>query len=527
MAEIEGIATIGDIPRHYGRMTPEKTAIVFEGERISWSSLDRHANRIANRLIEAGLAPGDHVAHFGKNTAAYFALLFGVAKAGGVLVGINWRLTPEELAYIVADSEARFLFADEGLTDIADHARTGLAKLETIVALNGRALGWPALADWLSAASDRDPDIAVAPSDVLFQMYTSGTTGRPKGAEITHEAVLIPRRMDALIPDRDWHRWTGEEVQLVQAPVFHLTGNVWAMIGLYVGATIVVHRDFDIERIFADIAGERISHAIFVPAMLGAMLQHPALGKTDFSSLKTIYYGASPIPLALLQRAVAVFRADFVQLYGMTEISGSATYLPPSDHDPSADNPRMRSAGKPFPWAEIRILDAEGRDVPAGSVGEVAIRAQTIMKGYWKRPEATAEVLRDGWFLTGDAGYLDGDGYLYIHDRVKDMIISGGENIYPAEVESCLYAHPDVLDVAVIGVPSEKWGEDVKALVVRRPGAELDADTLIAHARTHIAAYKCPRSVDFVDSLPRNASGKILKRELRKRYWQGRDRLVG
>ncbi|GAK32175.1 long-chain-fatty-acid--CoA ligase FadD13 [alpha proteobacterium Q-1] len=523
MARIEGIETIGDIVRHHGRLHPHKIALIFQGERIDYQSLDARSNQIAHALLAAGIKPGQRIAHFGKNSADYFALVFAAAKIGAVLVGINWRLSPAEARYILIDSESRLLFSDRDMPPLLEaDDQADNEPCRSILIGAGDESG---LMAFYRPHAKSDPQIAVDDDAVLYQMYTSGTTGHPKGAEITHKGVLLPRQMDDLIDAREWHRWTGDEVQLVQAPVFHLTGNVWAMIGLYVGATLVVHRDFDMDRIFDDIEREKISHAIFVPAMLMAMVQHPRAKTTDYQSLVAIYYGASPIPLDLLRHALSLFQSDFIQLYGMTEISGSATYLPAADHDPSGDNPRMRSAGKPFPWARIKIIDELGQSLPPHQVGEVLIKTDTVMRGYWKRPDATQAVLSDGWFHTGDAGLLDEDGYLYIHDRIKDMIISGGENIYPAEVESCLFAHPGIRDVAVIGVPSPQWGEAVKAIVVS-DDPSLEAEDVIAFARAQIAGFKCPRSVDFITALPRNASGKILKRDLRAPYWDQQDRQV-
>ena len=505
------LETLDAVIRHHARDRPEATAIVFEGSRLSYGELYRRASRIAQALIAAGIRPGDRVAHLGRNTAAYFELLAGVALARAVIVGINWRLSPAEVTYILDDSEARLLFADGDLAGLAEGA--ALAGADRIVSLDD-----PGFAVWRDAAPADDPQLASRPDEVLFQMYTSGTTGHPKGAEVTHYGVLGPRRREDEIPDAEWETLTDDAVQLVQAPVFHLTGNAWACIGLYAGATLVVHRDFDAGRILRDIARDRITHAIFVPAMFMALLQHPDLATSDLSSLRRVYYGAAPAPLDLVCRAMRALGCDFVQVYGMTEIGGSGTYLPPADHDPEGENPRMRSVGKPYPWVEIRILDPEtGRALPSGEIGEVALRTDMLMKGYWKRPEATADRIRDGWFLTGDAGSLDADGYLYIHDRVNDMIISGGENIYPAEVENCLFSHPDVADAAVVGAPSERWGETVRAVVVRRPGSDVTAEDIIAHARARIAHYKCPAEVIFTDALPRNAAGKVLRRELRRR----------
>lgn len=524
----QNIATIADIPRVHARAHPDKTALIFEERRFSYRALDEWADRIAQGLVSAGVKRGVRVAHFGQNTAHYFALLMGVAKAGGVLVGINWRLAAGEVAYILADSQAQVLVADGAMIDVAQEALKEVpatSRPALLLAIEGEKRGgdtpgWHDFSRWSERFPPRDPLVPVAPEDVIYQMYTSGTTGRPKGAEITHHAVIAPRSRDEMIAERDplWHVWNGEEVQLVQAPVFHLTGNVWALIGLHAGATLIVHRVFAPEAIFADIMRYRISHAIMVPAMLHALLRHPAFDEADLSSLRFIYYGGSPIALSLQCEAVRRFACRFIQIYGMTEIGGSACYLPAGDHDPEGRNPAMRSAGLAYPWVEVRIIDREGRDLPAGEIGEILLKTDTLMRGYWKRPEATAEVIRDGWFHTGDAGFIDERGYVHVEDRVDDMIISGGENVYPAEVEDALLAHPAVNEAAVIGVPSERWGEAVQAVVVLRPGMSVEEQELIDFVRQRIARYKAPHAITFAQSLPRNATGKILRRELRATY---------
>jgi acyl-CoA synthetase (AMP-forming)/AMP-acid ligase II len=284
-------------------------------------------------------------------------------------------------------------------------------------------------------------------------------------------------------------------------------------------------REFDPGVTLDMIQQHGITKLFLVPAAIRMVLQHPKARQTDYSSVGYICYGASPIPLDLLREAIDVFRCGFVQLYGMTETTGSATYLPPQDHD-VAGNERMRSAGKPFPGVRLKVVDDSGRPLPPRQVGEICIASPVNMLGYWHLPEATGKTLIDGYVHTGDAGYLDEDGYVYVHDRVKDMIVSGAENIYPAEVESALFGHPAVADVAVIGVPDDRWGEAVKAMIVLKPGKRATADEIIGFARERIAGYKLPKSVDFINELPRNPSGKILKRELRKPFWEGRDRHV-
>jgi long-chain acyl-CoA synthetase len=309
-------------------------------------------------------------------------------------------------------------------------------------------------------------------------------------------------------------------------PVFHIAGAGWGFFGLYNGAKNIVLSEFTPQSALETIATHRVTKLVLVPAAIKFLIEHPAAATTDFSSLKYVLYGASPIPLELLKNAMRVLKCGFVQVYGMTETTGAITYLPPEDHDPKG-NERMRSAGKPMPGVEVKIVDGEGRPRPTGEIGEVCIRSVQNMKGYWHLPAETAKTLdAEGWVHSGDAGFVDAGGYLFIHDRVKDMIVSGGENVYPAEVESAIFGHPAVADVAVIGVPDDTWGEAVKAVVVLKPGAKAAPDDIIAFARERIAGYKCPKSVDFIAALPRNPTGKILKRELRAHYWEGRERQV-
>jgi acyl-CoA synthetase (AMP-forming)/AMP-acid ligase II len=355
-------------------------------------------------------------------------------------------------------------------------------------------------------------------------MYTSGTTGFPKGALLSHRQLLVASASFEMVAD------TGaavhdDDVALVAMPLFHATGTCWVLAAMYVGTTIVILSRPDIAGIVAAIVQHRITRLVLVPAVMLAISLHLETVPADLGSVRLLIYGASPIPLGVLRRALVAFpNAGFVQVYGATETTGAVTYLPPEDHDP-AGNTRMRGCGKPYPANEIRIIDGDGNGLPLGEVGEIIIKSPTNMTGYHNQPEATAKVLVGGWYHSGDAGYLDADGYLYIHDRVKDMIVSGGENIYPAEVENALHEHPAVADCAVIGVPDAKWGEAVKAVVVKK--AEVTAAELIAFARTRIAGYKLPKSVDFIDALPRNASGKILKKDLRAPYWPEGGRQVG
>jgi long-chain acyl-CoA synthetase len=326
----------------------------------------------------------------------------------------------------------------------------------------------------------------------------------------------------------DMWRFDPASVNLAAMPMFHIAGSGWSMVGMYHGAQTVLLRDVDPARILEVIPEFGITNAFMVPAVIQFLLMTPGVDQTDFSTLRAIAYGASPITDAVLTKGMATFGCEFIQLYGLTETTGAITQLDGADHDPVNRPSLLRSCGKPYPWVEVRIVDPEsGTDKPTGEVGELWTRSPQNMKGYWNNPNATAATVDDdGWLRTGDAGFYDADGYLFLHDRVKDMIVSGGENIYPAEIENVLAKHPAVADVAVIGVPDERWGEAVKAIVVKAEGADPSEQELISFTREYLAGYKLPKSVDFADVLPRNPSGKLLKRELREPYWEGTGRRV-
>ena len=508
------IAGLADIVRVHGRQQPDVAAIVYAGRTTTYGELDRAASRVANALIAEGIGPQTRVAHLDKSTDQFFELLFGVAKANAVMVSVNWRLAPPEVLHIVNDAEAEILFVGQEYVPIAEKIRDGLKTVRKII-----AFGQP-FETWQEARPATDPNLPTRPTDTAVQFYTSGTTGLPKGAE------LMNRNFSSMMPlwTREWLLAPGVP-NLVCLPMFHIGGAGWGIAGLFAGATNHVVREFVPAEILATIQRERLQVMLLVPAMILFLLQAPQTHETDLSSLRLIVYGAAPIPAELLKQAMAVFPCGFQQVYGLTETTGAITVLPTADHDPN-DTKKLLSCGYAQEGVELRIVGDDGKDLPTGKVGEIAVRSAQVMGGYWKLPEATARAVQGDWFFTGDAGYLDDNGYLYIYDRVKDMIVSGGENIYPAEVESALFGHPAVADVAVIGVPDERWGEAVKAVVVRKPGADISAGALIGWARERIAGYKLPKSVDFIDALPRNPTGKILKRELRKPYWGDKVRQV-
>ncbi|HYM31893.1 MAG TPA: fatty acid--CoA ligase [Candidatus Cybelea sp.] len=521
MASADLMPTVADVARHHGRTRPERLAIHFHGRNITYGELDRKSNQVANALIAAGIKPQARIAILSKNSPEFFDLWFGATKADAVLVPVNFRLAGPEIAYVVNDAKAEILFVGADFYSQVEGIRGQLKTVREIVALDGAHADWPTFSEWCARQETSDPDLPLDPKHCAIQMYTSGTTGHPKGAQISHHNLM------ALLPSalEQWGNWHDKDVSLVCMPLFHIGGSGWGLVGLFKGVVNILTRDFEPVAILRMIPEHRISKILFVPAMMLFLLQVPQCRDTDFSSLELIVYGASPAPLDLLRNAVKVFGCGLAQVYGLTETTGAITYLGPEDHGEHAVE-RMKSCGKPMGGVELKVVDARGREVPAGEVGEIVCRTPQVMLGYWNLPQESARAVRDGWFYSGDAGYLDKDGYLFIYDRVKDMIVSGGENIYPAEVESALFGHPAIADVAVIGVPDPRWGEAVKAIVVKKPGAEVSVKELIDFARERIAGYKVPRSVDFMDALPRNPSGKILKRELRKPYWANRERQV-
>ena len=522
MSQYPQFNTLSDISRFHAVEHGDHIAQVFNGQKTSYQQLDQFANRVASGLASLVTAT-DRVAVLSKNNDYFFELLMGAGKCGVVLTPINWRLAAPEVQFILADSETRVLFIEASFLPLMEAVKDQLPLLTTVIVFDADTEDSKGYTQWRDQQASSDPAIAVNGYDVAMQLYTSGTTGHPKGVQLTHQGLLALRSAEHLVAP--WSQWDTSDVALVAMPLFHIGGTATGLIALYNGSTAVIMREVDPGEILHLIKTYQVTRTFLVPAVIQLLLDHPDCEPGIFSSLKILLYGASPIPAALLRRAVAVMPCGFAQIYGMTETGGSMTVLHPEDHrDPDAK--KMGSCGKPYPTVEIAIVDQQGDRLGPDQVGEIIIKSPSIMSGYWQLPEATASTLKEGWLFSGDAGYLDEEGYLYIYDRVKDMIVSGAENIYPAEVESVLYAHADVNDVAVIGVPDEKWGEAVKAVVIKKEGSSLTAEELVAFAREQIAGYKLPKSVDFVSELPRNASGKLLKKDIRKPYWAGLSRNI-
>lgn len=514
---IEIPTTTADYVRQWGAHRPDHLALKWDGGQLTYAELDERSSRVAQALQADGVGPGDRVAFLDKNGPEQIELFFGAAKLNAVPCPVNYRLAPPEVAFIVNDSEAKVFVVGDEFAAAVDKVSDDLAATRLIV------MG-PEYEGWIAAHDPQDPRQPQLPGDVAYQLYSSGTTGRPKGVQLSQAnleaGMSCYPEIFGIGPDA---------VSVVAMPLYHIGGGGWALVALRLGATDVLVREIVPDRLVDTIVGERVTHGFLVPAVLQFMLGVPGIASRDFSALEALLYGASPISEKVLASSIRTFGCRFVQAYGLTESTGTVVHLPAADHDPDGPNRhRLRGVGVPIPGTEAKIADAvTGGPVPTGEVGEIWIKGPTVMLGYWHMPDQTAATITpDGWLRTGDAGYQDADGYFYVHDRVKDMIVSGGENIYPAEVENAVMSHPDVADVAVIGIPSDKWGETPRAMVVRTPGSSLTEEELMAYCRERLAGFKCPTSVEWIAELPRNPSGKVLKKDLRAPFWAGRERKV-
>ena len=521
------IETLDAVLRTHAAERPEKIAMRAGDRAWTYREIQAESARVAHGLLDAGVGPQERVAFLDRNVPEYFTLLFGAAMINGVTLAVNWRLAAPEMEYILNHAQAKVLFIGE---EFLEHlAKMNLETVTTVVVLGSNAGEYTTYADWIADRDATDPALPCTQEDVCYQLYTSGTTGLPKGVELTHRNLMAA--MDA-----GAESWSidGDSVCMVAMPLFHIAGSGWAVAGFTQGAEMVLVFEMDPIEVLSLIEKHRVTNSLFVPAVLQVLSAMPEAATTDFSSFRKIVYGASPISEEVLVRSMKTFGCGFTQVYGLTETTGAITELQPEDHDPGGEKAHLlRSAGKPWGDVTIRIVDAETKkELPDGEVGEILCSTKQNMKGYWRNAEATDEAFPDGrdaegigFFRTGDAGFMR-DGFLFIHDRVKDMIVSGGENVYPAEIENVLMAHACVADAAVIGIPSEKWGETVKAIIVDAPGNPGSDEDLIAYCRENLAHFKCPTSIDRIEALPRNPSGKILKTELREPYWEGQTRRV-
>ncbi len=502
---------------YWARERPDGVALEEGERRTTYGEAEALTRQLMAFLAAHGVTKGDRFAYLGKNSDRYFLLLYAAGRMGAVIAPIGWRLAPREIGYILGDTGSKLLLAEAEF-------------LDTAKAVCGSMEGGPAVFDAVEAfTAARDMVLTAVtpphPDEPVLQLYTSGTTGNPKGAQLSNRN-LFSLRKPSVEADLPWQKFEATDCVLGAMPIAHIGGTGSGPIAVGNGIRIHILPEFTPLGALEAIEGGA-TLLFLVPAAIQMMIQHPRAAETDFSGLRYLMYGAAPMPLELLKEAVRTMPdTGFMQVYGMTETTGTISMLPPEDHD-LAGNQRMRSAGKAVPGVQIEVRGGNNKELPRGEIGEVCILSPSNTAGYWKLPEATAKTIDpDGWLHTGDAGIMDDDGYVYIQDRIKDMIISGGENVYPAEVESAIYGHPAIAEVAVIGIPSEKWGEEVKACIVAKPGMEIDCNDVIAYTRERIAAFKAPKSVDVIPEMPRNASGKILRRQLRAPYWEGQERQV-
>jgi acyl-CoA synthetase (AMP-forming)/AMP-acid ligase II len=495
------------------RQKPDATAVIFQDTKYSYRQVAEDVSKFAGVLIDLGVKPGDRVGILSLNSYQYVVTVYGTFWAGGVINPVNIRWSPKEIAYSLDDCDTQVLFVDDAFAPVALQLSALSNSLKTLVFIGEgeRPAGMLDLRD-LKAGAASQQDAVRRGDDFAAVMYTGGTTGKPKGVTLTHNNLAI----DALSATQATPR-SANPTNIIAAPMFHIGGLGLTFQQIMLLGTQVILPIFNEVAILDVLQRYKCTEIFLVPTMMKMVIETETFDTYDVSSMKTIFYGASPIDEALLEKSMKAFpQAEFTQVYGMTELSPVVTALKPAEHhiEPGKPN-RLRSAGEPISIAEIRIVDEDGNDVPSGQVGEITARGPMVMAGYWNNPEQTAEALRDGWMHTGDGGYLDDDGFLYVVDRIKDMVISGGENIFSSEVESAISLLPGVFMNAVVGLPDPKWGENVHAVVVLRDGISLTAEDVIAHCRNQIAHYKCPKTIEFRDSLPMSAAGKMLKYQLK------------
>ena len=501
---------------------PERAAIVFEGKRCTFSQLNERANRLANALLDLGVSKGDRVAMLQVNCHQHLETYFTAAKLGAIYVPLNFRAKGDELIYMLNSSEANTLFVGDRYVDLVNSMKPGLSSAQHFISIESQREDMLYYEDMLASASAEEVLAEIDDDDTTILVYTAGTTGFPKGVMLSHNSFAIFALENVTPADPDL-----EEKNILTVPLYHVAGLQAMMAAVYGGRTLVMERQFEAREWMELVAREKANRAMLVPTMLKQLLDHPDFGKFDLSSLKVITYGAAPMPLEVIKRALDVFPGvSFINAFGQTETASTITTLRPEDHFISGSEEerekklkRLTSIGRPMSDVEMKVVAEDGGELPQGEVGEIIARGPRVMTGYWKDEEKTKQAIdKDGWVHTGDMGYVDEDGYFYLAGRATDIIIRAGENIAPEEIEAVLYSHPKVDEAAVIGVPDEEWGELPRAIVVVKPGETATAEEIMEHCRQKLASYKRPRSVVFIDELPRNPVGKVLRRVLREQY---------
>ena len=507
---------------YWAQVKPDGEAITYLSRTFTWSQFDDRVRRLAGALSERGVGRGDVVAFLDKNHPACVETTLAAASLGAATAIINFRLAGDEMDYVLNDCAAKVMIVGAELKGSIDAIRDQLTHVEHVIALTPEGDDGDEYEAMLAAATPRGRGADVSPDDVCVIMYSSGTTGSPKGIRLS-QAALVAHTVNS-----NPFEFDADDKSMVSMPLFHVGGTSYMQLGIHAGVPSYMTREVD----GASLAGAMLAGAtrtFLVPAVLAKVMEMGPDTITLFTRLRTFVYGASPMPPALLRQALVDFPdTDFVQLYGLTEVCGAVTQLSPEAHRDESRPERLTSAGRPSRQVEVRVVNPDTlEDVQQGEAGELWFRTTQLMEGYHNKPEATAEAVTEGgWFRTGDIGRVDDGGFVFVEDRLKDMIISGGENIYSVEVERALTDHPAVGDAAVFGIPDDKWGESVKAVVELSPGQQASPEELIAWCKDKLAGYKCPRSVDIMEVLPRNPTGKLLKKDLRKPYWENRDRAI-
>lgn len=504
---------------------PDRDCVLFEGKRVTFSQVNERSNRLSSSLSRLGIKKGDIVAILQVNCPQFLETYYAVAKLGGVLVPLNFRAKEDELTYMMNNCAATACFVGDRYCEMVDHMKPNLETVKHYVSIDAKRPGMEYYEDLVAAGSPDDLFPEVADEDVTILMYTAGTTGRPKGVPMTHNSygIYVLENVDPASPDV-------EEKNLLTVPLYHVAGFQALLAAVYGGRTVVMMRQFEVSEWMDAVQKEKANRAMLVPTMLKRVIDSPDFSKFDLSSLRVITYGAAPMPFEVIKKAIEVLpHVRFINAFGQTETSSTITTLGPEDHvitgTPEEKAKKLKrlecSIGRPMPDVEMKVVDADGNELPPGQVGEFVARGPRIMKGYFKDDEKTKKAFTaDGWLRTSDTGYRDEEGYFYLAGRGDDMIIRGGENISPEEVENAIYSHPAVEEAAVIGVPDPEWGQEPKAIVVLKKGAQATAEEIMEHCRKKLASFKRPRAVVFVDELPRNQMGKILKKDLRAKFGQ-------
>jgi len=515
--------TLGDIPRKSALFHGNRMAVVFEGVRLTHREFNARVNRLANALAARGIDKADKVAILGENSDRYLTAYFAAAKLGACVVPLNFRLSDEELMHIVKDSEAGLLFAGDGYEQRALAICDRLESAGPMVTLENAVRGQHFLDELIKNSPDTEPTAEVEEGDLAVLMYTGGTTGLPKGVMLSHRNLMTAATAMSVISGV-----RHSDSTCFVLPLFHV--SIWPVfLLLLAGGKVVINRKPDLGEILRLIADEKCTHMNLVPTVYAWLMEYPLAGQYDLSSLELLTYAGSPFPPETLKRCIERFGPLFAQGYGSTETAGGpVSFLPMEDHQvPGPGSRLLASAGKAAVCSEVRIVDENGAPLPPGEIGEVAVRGRHVMMGYWKNQDLTAKTLHNGWLHMGDMGFLDEEGYLFLVDRKADMIVTGGENVYPQETENVLYGHEAVLECAVVSAPDLTWGERVQAVVVLKQGAKASAEELIAFCKTRLAGYKCPKSILFRDALPKTPIGKILRKDLKQEFWKDHKRSIG